>query len=337
MSLITTITEFKKYIAIDGNTKIATLQPFINEAEQLYIKGLLGPAFYEAYLPLYTASVASSPTPLTPANAALLPYIQRCLAYYAQWLSIDQVSITYGEQGMRTHRADESDTAPRWMQEKLQFNAMRNGDTHADKLLEFLENNAADYTAWRDSAANTKKSGVIVYNATIAGKHIKINNSRRIYLKLYQTIVNVEQRIIKKLVGEEQYTDLVAKLKAGTAFSTAEAALVAKLEPIIAKRALYHELPLMRVSITDAGLFTYSGLDELHKYFASDADVKALRQELKDGEFGYLADERELEQFMEDNIDDYPFMIDSEAYTVQPAPGPTFTPKNDPCNKHFIV
>lgn len=337
MSLITTITEFKKYVAIDANSKIATLQPFINEAEELYVKPLLGQAFYDAFLPLYMASVAPSPTALSPANAKLLPYIQRCLAYYTQWLAVDQLAITFGDMGMREHRAEESDPSPRWKQEKLQFNAMRSGDIHADKLLEFLEANAGDYAAWASSTANTKKSGILVYNAAIASRHIDIGNSRRVYLKLYPTICDVESRVLPRLVSKEQYEELVALLQAGTGFTPEQEALVNKLEAIVSKRALYVHLPKMRISITDAGLFTYSGLDELHKYFASDAEVKTLRHELADGEFGYKNDEAELQQFLEDNIDDYPLVKASAVYTVQPDPGPTFTPTNSIFNKHFIV
>ena len=93
----------------------------------------------------------------------------------------------------------------------------------------------------------------------------------------------------------------------------------------------------MRISINENGVFVYSGLDELHKYFATDADVKILRQQLIDGELGYLTDEEELKQFIADNIGDYPLIAASPAYTVQPDPGPTFKPNNDPNNKHFIA
>lgn len=337
MSLITTITEFKSYIAIDANTKMATLQPYINEAEQVYLIPLLGQAFYDEFAPLYAGSVDVTPVALSAENAALLPYIQRCLAYYTQLLAINHLSVTFGDLGTRVHRGEDSDPAPRWQIEKLQFQALRNGDTHADKLLEFMEANAADYATWAGSSANTSKSGLIVYKSAIASRHIAINNSRRVYLALYNKIREIEQRIVAKAIGQEQYDAIVALLVAGTALTSQQAALVAKLEPIICKRALYLQLPFMRVQVADNGLFLYSGMDELHKFFAMDADIKMLRQQLIDGELGYLADEAELNQFILDNIADYPLIEASTAYTVQPDPGPTFTPTNSCDNKHFIA
>lgn len=343
MSLITTIAEFKKYIAIDANTQMATLQPYIDEAEQLYVKDLLSQAFYDVYHPLYLGSVAETPTPLSAQNAALLPFIQRCLAYYTQLLAIPHLAVSFGDMGMRQHRAEDSDAAPRWLIEKLQLNALKNGDLHADKLLAFLEANASavagNYEQWFGSSANTKMSGYIVYSATIASKHIAINNSRRVYLQLRNRIRDIETKSIPKLIGQAQYDDLVVDIKAGT-ISAEYAKLIEKLEPVIAKRALYMQLPFMRVQINENGVMVYSGTDEVIKpgQLATDADIKILRAQLMDEkEFGYMADENELRQFILDNIEDYPLIKASTAYTVQPDPGPTWETLNDPDNKFLAL
>lgn len=344
MSLITTIAEFKKYIAIDANTSMASLQPYIDEAEQLYVIPLLGQAFYDAYHPLYLAYINAPNTALSAQNAKILPYIQRCLAYYTQLLAIPHLAVTFGDMGARQHRGEDSDPAPRWLQEKLQFNALKNGDIHADKLLEFLENNASavagNYEQWfADAVANTRMSGYIVYGTVIASKHIPINNSRRVYLQLRNKIRDIETRIIPKLIGKEQYDDLVTQIKTGSA-TAANKTLIEKLEPIIAKRALFMQLQFMRVQINENGLFIYSGADDIFKLgqLATDADIKILKQQLLDeDEMGYLADENELRQFILDNIASYPLIKASPAYTVQPDPGPTWDSKNDPDNKFFSV
>jgi hypothetical protein len=344
MSLITTIPEFKKYIAIDANTSMATLQPYIDEAEQMYIVPLLGQAFYDYYHPLYQSYINLPNTALSTQNAKILPYIQRCLAYYTQLLAIPHLAITFGDMGVRQHRADDSDAAPRWLIEKLQFNALKNGDIHADKLLEFLEKNATavagNYEQWfADAVANTRMSGYIVYSSAVASKHISINNSRRVYLQIRNKIRDIESRIIPKLIGKDQYDELVVQLQTGST-TDASKRLIEKLEPIISKRALFMQLPFMRVQVTEHGLFVYSGTDDLIilGQLATDADIKILRMQLMDEkELGYLADEDELRQFILDNISDYPLIKASAAYTVQPDPGPTWESKNDPDNKFFSV
>lgn len=340
MSLITTIAEFKKYIAIDGNTKIVTLLPYIEEAEQLYLVELLGQAFYDELLPLYKSSMLpEDAVPLSEDNAALLPYIQRCLAYYSQLQAMLHLSSTFGEHGIRQERGEDNDPAPRWLQDKMQFHALKNGDIHADKLLAFLEEKStvSKYGTWYASSANTRNSGCIVYSTAIASRHIAINDSRRVFRQLKNTIREIETRSIPKLIGQDQYDELVLQLKTDT-LTNANRNLIDKLEPLICKRALSIRLPFMRVNVFDGGIFLYSGNDEsLKPTLASDADIKTLRLQLMDGEFGYMADEQEVRQFILDNINTYPLIKASPVYTVQPDPGPTWESKNDPNNKFFAV
>lgn len=342
--MITTISEFRQYIAVEQNTHMATLQPYIDEAVQLYLIDLLGQEFYDELLPLYLASVqAEGPVALSADNAALLPYIQRCLAYYSMLQAIPHLSATFGELGIRQHRGDDSDPAPRWLQEKLMFNALKNGDLHADILLKFLEDNATEevYQTWFESDANTKNSGYIVRSVEIASRHIDINASRRVFLKLRPKMRELERKVMPKLIGQEQYDALVAQLQDPDpeAMTAEYADLIERIEPIVCKRALYMQLPFMRIQINENGVFLYSGTDEIFKpgQLATDADIKILRQQLMDGDLGYLADEQELRQFILDNIDDYPLIEDSTVYTTQPDPGPTWESKNDPDNKFYSV
>lgn len=341
MPLISTIAEFKKYIGIDANMKWASLEPFVKEAEQLYIVPLLGKAFYDEYLPLYLASVAPSPTNLSADNAALLPYIQRALAYYSQLKAIPQLATSFGDMGVRQHLSENSVTASIKVEDRLLLNALVSGDTHADALLEYLEDNASDvkYATWYGSAANTKRSGLMVYNTHVAQKHIDIGDSRRFYLQLLPYIEKLEAKYGPKLVGQEQYDELVTQLMANT-LTSANTDLLAKLQPIIAKRVLFLRLPYLRVSIAHDGLWLYSGANEVRSkdFLATDALIKTLRLELSTGELGYEKDEEELNQFIQDNIADYPLMAASTVYTTQPDPkNLNWQPKNDPYNRHFAV
>jgi len=340
MSLITTIPEIKKYVSIDGNTNILTLQAYIEEAQQLYLVELLGQEFIAELQVEYDAVNGDVEALANADTKALFPYLQRTLSYYTLLLAIPHLTLSVGDMGVRTDRADNSDPAPRWQIEKLQLHYLKNGDIHADKLLAFLESKATDaiYATWFESTYNTKNSGKLVYSSTIASKHISINNSRRVFLSLRNKIREIEERSVPKLIGKEQYDELVSQLTTGP-ITPENANLIAKLEPIICKRALYMQLPFMRVQVADNGLFLYSQTDEIFKgLLASDADVKLLRLQLMDGEFGYLADEQELRQFLLDNIEDYPLVKATGVYTSRPDPGPTWdTLQPDPNDKYFAV
>ena len=338
MSLFKTIAELKQHITLDVNMSFATMVPFITDAEKQYIIPIIGQPLYDLINSQYNGAG------LDANNLLLMPYIQKPLAYYAQLLSVNEITVSVGDQGIReNNQGDFSMPAPRWKQEKLELQVMSKADRQADTLLEYLEGHAtgAVYPLWfNDAVLNTKMSGVIVYNTTIASRYIEINNSRRMFLRLKKYIKDIEGSIIKKLIGKAQYDLLVTHLKAGGGAVTAnEASLIALLEPIISKRALYNALPFMRVSYAGetGGLVLYSGTDEILKAFSSTVDVKGIQTQLRVPDFGYESDEQELKQFITDNIANYPLIAASTAYTSRAVPGPTYSPVNDPCNKHFNV
>lgn len=319
--------------------KWASLLPYVKEAEVAYIVPLLGKQFYDEFLPLYQASVAPSPVALSAANAALLPYIQRSLAYYSILKALPHLTSTFGELGLRVHRSEDSDPAARWKEEKTLLGVLVNGDLHAELLLAFLEENEDDYATWKTSSANTRLSGAIVYSTAIAQAHVDISNSRRVFLQLAPVITKLEAKYVPRLVGQEQYDELITQIQADT-ITADNATLIALIAPIIAKRALYMRIPFMQVGIGADGIRLYSEVTEIRSkdYLATREQIKELRAALIDEEeLGYLADENELNQFILDNADTYPLIKASEAYTVQPDPGPTWDSLNDADSKHFAV
>ena len=340
MSLLSTIEELKQYIAIDGNTNMATLQPYVEEAESLYLRDLLGEAFMAQLQAAYNA-VNGDVAAIADANTkALFPYLQRTLSYYTLLLALPHLISHVGEMGVRIDRNDNSDAAPRWKEEKLQFHYLKNGDIHADKLLAFLEEKATAlvYGIWFGSEQNTKRNGLLVNGTTVASRYINITNSRRVYLSLRPRVVEIETRYVPKLIGKPQYDELITQLKAGT-LTTINEALITKLQPIISKRALYMALPFMRVQVLDNGIFLYSQTDEIFKgLISTDDDIKLLREQLSKGEFGFEADEEELRQYLLDNIDSYPLVQATGVYTSRPTPGPTWRPLDpEPNDKFFSV
>lgn len=338
MSLFKTIDELKQYINIDVNSSFSTFLPYIKKAEATYIIPVIGQTLFDAIDGQYNAS----PTTLSPENTLLLPYIQRPLASYALLLSINELSVQVGDQGIRDSASSNmSMPAPKWKQEKLERQALLSADKSVDQLLKYLEDHADNvtYNSWfEDPALNTKMSGTIVYSTEIASKYIDILESRRTFLKLVRSIKDIENTIIKKAIGADQYNELVTELKAGTV-TPQNRLLLDRLEPIIAKRALYVRIPFMNVAVTEGGLFTYSNTDDLRdfKFLPDEDQIDDIREELKFGDTGFESDEQQLKEFIFANINDYPLIKASTAYTSRPDPGPTYIPQNDSSNGFFSV
>jgi hypothetical protein len=340
MALFRTIDEVRQYVKLDVNLKFDKLKPSIDEAQEQYLKPLLGNEFYEEFKTAYEGA-ANVPDDLSADNKALLPYIQRSLAYYACFLAIDELGASVGDLGIQQSFNQNSQPAPSYKVNALKVKYITAGDRNADKLLEYLELNATSskYQTWfEDENANTARSGLIVYKTAIASKYVDINESRRVYLRLRKRITDIEQQYVKRLICSDQYDALVTQLKAGTV--TAEnKKLIDKLEPIISKKALYLTLPSLAISVEAEGIVLYSSNDSvIQKQTATTEDKKALAYHLRDGEFGYLSDESTLTNFLEGNIADYPLISASPCWTSKPEDGEiSWKVENDPCNKHFSV
>jgi hypothetical protein len=338
MPLITTISEIKNYLSIDINTRIESLQPFINEAELLYIKDLLGADFYAELVAAYkTANFVIDD--MTDEQTAIMIYMQRALSYYMAYLSINQMGVNFGDMGIQQQFGENSQPAPQWKVDKLMLSYIQQADIHAEKMLQYLEENASPltYATWYNSTANTKNEGWMVNSAIVASQYIDINNSRRIFLRLKKRIKDIESSYIKRLICADQYNELVTQIQADS-ISAENQLLIDKLRPIIAKMALYFTIPSLRIAITDQGIMIYSSNDGIiSKQMADKDQIKDLKESLIDNEFGYKSDETELEEFIEANIDDYPLIAASDCYTIKTSPGPSWQVENSSDNKHFSV
>lgn len=336
MILFTTIEEFKNYVAIDAQTDIDTLKPYIEEAQIEFMEDLLGETFLSSLLTDYNSVPAGE---VTGDNLALLPYVQRPLAYYTMFLAIDILSVNVGDAGITETRGQNTDPAPKWKVDSLKLRSIGQGDKHAEKLLQFLERQASPskYNAWYSSSANTTAGGLIVRTAAVATEHIDIDNSRRIFRRLKKRVREIESGLVKRLIGAAQYDEIVSQVKSDS-LTPGNETLVGYLKPIIAKKALYETMPSLRLTITENGLTIFSSNDTLvTKSAASKEDVKHLMHSLKDSESGYLADIEKLKQFIIDNITGYPAIEASTAFTSRPDPGPKRPPVNDRNAKHFSV
>lgn len=346
MTFFKTIDEFRKYVIVDANMPFELMEPFIKDAQELFIEDLLGD-LYQVILTDYrdhTTDDGSNgtgvPTPMDPDNWTLLPYIQKPLAYYAAFLALPQLGGSLGSSGVQEQYSGNSRPAPRYKIRDLQLQYINQGDRFADVLLEFLEQEASvsKYNDWfADIDANTAMQGYIVYSTAIASRHIDINESRRLFLRLKKRIIEIEKNDVKRMMCTDQYDEIVTQIKAGT-LTTANKDLIALIEPYISKKALFLTIPSVRISITDEGITIHSSNDSVvQKTAAVREDVKDLLCSLKDGEYGYDSDWDKINQFIIENIEDYPLIKASPCWTSKNTTDPKYQVDNDRCNKHFSV
>lgn len=338
MTLFQNIDEFIQFVKVSPNLSINTLEPYIEEAEIGFMDELMG----ELYTELKTDYTAhhDDTTAMRPDLAALLPYVQRPLAYHAMYLGNFQLSVKVGNVGVTHERNEKSDPAPKWKMDKLEFHYLQNGDRFAEKLLAYLEKNASDdqYATWYTSDKNTSHQGLIVRSAAVAMQYVDIEEAaRRIFLKMKKRIRTIEAETIKGLIGANQHAALTLQIK-NQDVAPNNQALLPYLEPIISKMALYQTIPSLSIHITSNGLTIYSANDgNITSDAASPQEIKGQMTELRCGEFGYEKDVERAKKYIYANIDAYPLIKASGAYTSKADPDPKRIYRNDHDNRHFVV
>jgi hypothetical protein len=349
MSLFKTITEVRKYVpSLDENMNLINLKPSIDDAEELFIKDLLGETFYDILLADYTDHTDAAGDNLVSGgmnadNLALLPFVQKPLANYAALFVMDQAGSSIGDVGIQESFGNNSRPAPRWKTKQKEDRFIASGDRFADNLLSFLEKKASPskYNAWySDIAANTAMAGCIVFSTKIASKYIDINNSRRIFLKLKLKIREIEQDDVQRVLCADQYDEIVTQIKTGS-LTTANKNLLAVLEPFIAKKSLRETMPYIRIAITPEGLVMQSSTDGVvtksavaDNVSSGNAPLKKLEMQL-DKEI--KAAKNKIDQFIIDNIDSYPLLKSSPCYTSKETTPPKYQATNNSRNKHFSI
>lgn len=339
MSLFKTTSEVKKYVNIDVATKFDKLKPSIDDAALRFVQPLLGEALYSELTQAYAA--AAQVTDLSADHQELLPYAQKALAFYAAYLFIDEIDIQIGDLGVRQQFNQNSQPAPMAKVAILKLKYITTADSAVELLLSFLEKNAgpAKFGSWySDAIANTKMEGLIVYNVAIASRHIDINESRRVYLRLKKRIRDIEGNYIKGIIGQEQYAEIVTQIQTGS-LTENNKKLCAVLEPIISKQALYLALPYLPISVEADGIYIFSSNDSVtQKQMAGVEEKDRLYKNIREGLSGYESDEAMLHKFLKDNIGNYPLVSASSAWTNNPEDG-SFKPipTNSKCNKFFTT
>lgn len=353
MAFIKTTDELKVYISIDVNLKFSKIKPSVDAAEIEFIKPLLGAAFYAKVLEAIAASEVEEEEEqedLSPELIELIPYIQKTLALYAAFLSVEEMGVVVGDLGIQQQSNINSQPAPAWKVKDLKLKYLQAADKAADLLLEFLEvisiipdggteDDRIFKTWYDDPLANTAISGCIVYKTSIANKYIDILDSRRLFLRLKKRILEIEARYVKRLICTDQYDEIIEQLKDND-LSDENKALCEKLEPVIAKRALYAVMPMLPVILSAEGLFLLSSNDSvIQKMQAGQTEKAAYMLQLKEGEHtGYESDEQALQTFLDENIDDYTLIKESKCWSgTTTATDEKWKIDNDPCNKGFSV
>ncbi|MVM36480.1 hypothetical protein GO730_00465 [Spirosoma sp. HMF3257] len=322
--IIKSIDDLKLFLgrAINQATTLAFIQPFIQLAEDEFIRPTIGD---EMLNELDTQYNSSAPNALTPNNRLLLTKLQRALAFYTYTKYLPFSLGNDGDNGLQEQSTDKTQPVRIGVLDKRQRESAENAATALETALLFLQRTKANYPTWTASDAFKRANALFIYSGSELTDNLpQAAGSYRLFLSLIPYLHMTENQQIKPLIGSAQFDDLKAKRIQTTALQPVDIRLMEAVSKATATcayaRALYY---LNVVQTSGGGLRILSDFDGIYNQKAVDAKLLQDAQSKADTEAA--ASLNALKSYLTSYADQYPLYKNSDRYQ---AAGPNEFPDN---------
>ena len=321
--------------SVNVSNTIENWFPYIEEAQETFIKPVLGLGLYEQL----QDAMALDPVPpddgTTLENQAkLLEMVRKPLALYALWLGADEFGVSVSSQGIQVIETPTHKTAPQYRVQNLKENWIRRANTALDLVLKFLDEHREDYPAYICQDAD-----LLIRNTLEFNSEVDIRESRRVFVALKPVIRSVERKYIRPALSAELFDELKQVLQSNAEMSKEQKALMDLIRPALAHLTMARALLEISIDILDWGIFDTAGntFANVSSKQASNKDRISIMAEAnqRDGESELKA----LQQFLDETAseDVYPAYFHSTRYagTVKAETRNEFFNKSD--NSFFLA
>ena len=217
-------TEIAEYVAIPGSLDIKYMKPAMLAAQRDHIKPLLGTAFYNELL---------DATPPSTDQESAIEAIREPLAHLSIINALPHLNIKVSQGGLTQNNVENESPALWWQVRDQKRELMKNANNSMARLIEFLEENAADYATYAASDARKANLRNFCNDFATANKYLPKVTSHYIFQQMRAAMTRVDATIIAKNIGPELYEYLKELTISGTAWADYE-----PLRPLIQKAEL---------------------------------------------------------------------------------------------------
>ena len=298
--LIDNLSQVLTAASINVSNSIENWFPYIGEAQETFIKPVLGDTLYQQLQETANPIVREpEQKPVDTHLFDLLEMIRKPLALYALWLGADEFGVSISSQGIQVIETPTHKTAPQYRVQNLKENWIRRANTSLDLVLKFLDEHKEDYPGYEPQDADLFIRGTLEFNS-----EVDIRESRRVFVSLKPVIRSVEKKYIRPTLSTELFDELKKALQSDEALTTAQLNLLDLIRPALAHLTMARALIEISIDVLDWGIFDTAG-----NTFANVSSKQASNKERigimaeanqRDGE----AELKALQQFLDENASD---------------------------------
>lgn len=324
--LFKTFADLKEHVGTAQPLATSTFQGSALQAAERFIIPAIGRELYD-----WIAEAYHGTEPLTPEQENLLPRIQRPLSFYTLLEASPTLTLQIGDAGIMEADAEHVVPVRQWVLKDAQESWLSAGDLHTDILLEWLEENKADFPIWAGSDSFSESKELTIPSTLAFDKLIRINRSRRTYLALRPFIARAEEFQLQEILGSEFYTDFKAAILMDPVSEPIKE-LLKRVVAFVAYTALLEAIPELNIQISGSGFRVLSTTDGIaQKMLANENAIQNLQAKYQRTSDFYR---QALFSYLERNQESFPSYVSPSTSGTK---APTDLPDNsDPSAKSFL-
>jgi hypothetical protein len=217
---------------------------------------ILGPTLYSALNTAYQASIATSPTPMTGALAALLPEVRRAVAFHTVHEAARTLATTIDSAGITNAETDRRKPATMWRTTMTLGSILSQAHDFTDLCISHLLANDGALPQWADSPIRTALRESFIRDMRHVTPYINISGPWLLH-KLRPAMRAVQVGPVKKIIGDTHYTSILNKLNSGAPLLATEAAILEEARPAILHLAIADQIVPLSMQLDHQGAWTW--------------------------------------------------------------------------------
>jgi hypothetical protein len=204
--LFKTINEIKTILPIGVGNDFNRLKPHIENAENRFIKPLLGFDMFNALVTLYNAEESQEPEEDEILRRDLLEKIQFATIHLAYYIGFDFLNISVTDAGFQRIETDRTKGLYKYQEDAIKSFFAETGFNALDDILTFLELNIDSFEEFMTSENFNKLITSFLPTVKVIEEiPFNIHRSNLIFLALKPSIAYIEDTAIRKVLGETIY------------------------------------------------------------------------------------------------------------------------------------
>jgi hypothetical protein len=254
--------EIKAILPIGVGNDFNRYKPHIENAENRYIKPVLGFDMYEALLLLYGTEESQEPSDDEKLRRELLSKIQFATIHLAFFVGFDFLNISVTDAGFQRIETERTKGLYKYQEDSLKAFFAETGYNALDDVLVFLEQNIDSFEEFMNSENFNKLITSFLPNVkTVEEIPFNIHRSNLIFLALQPALSFIEDTAIRTVLGEAIYNTV--KEEMGNDVTDAK---VLALLPYIRKPLIYLASAMLMeetgATLYDKGLYFEKNEDQ---------------------------------------------------------------------------